>query len=283
MKNHSNVTANTYSGESITYAVTFGVVAVLGAIAIIVTSVLVLRHIYGKVKRSRADLLLIILSISDIGVGSLSQTSVAVVVMRKHIGFHMPQKLEYAAAFFFLFPYTFSYAVTAIVALDTLFVVTKQHSYTNFITKRRLMYIVVFYFAISVGLGHWLTYILYARARSTAFIIVYEAFSIALSVMIIGAYTFILCFVYTHSRTVSHCKNNGNRDFKKLTKTIMFIFASQVICSFPFQFSTLLSYIMTIPELLFLWMLVLRNTSSLFNGIILLLRERRKKKNKMRI
>ena len=36
---------------------------------IIVTSGLVLRHIYGKAKSLTADLLLIILSISDIRVG----------------------------------------------------------------------------------------------------------------------------------------------------------------------------------------------------------------------
>ena len=282
MSNHSNVTANPYSGDSITLLVVFEVVTALSAIMIIITSGLVLRHIYGKFRRSRADLLFIILSISDIGVGSLSQTILAIKRMWIYKDFRKIEVLDYAT-FFVFFPCVFSFVVTTVVAIDRLFLVTKQHSYTNFITKRRLMYIVVFYFAISVGLGQWLTYILYARARSTVFAIVYEAFNIALSVMIIGAYTFILCFVYTHSRTVSHCKNNGNRDFKKLTKTIMFIFASLVICSFPFQFYTLLSYIMTIPELLFPWMLVLRNTSSLFNGIILLLRERRKKKNKMRI
>ena len=283
MKNDSNVTANTYSGESITYAVIVEVAAVLGAIAIIVTSALVLRHIYGKVKKSRADLLLIILSISDIGVGFLSQTSVAIIGILLYTSFHLPQKLAYAVNFFLVFPSTFSYLLTTIVALDTLFVVTKQHSYTNFITKRRLMYIVVFSFPISVGLGIWLIYVMYVRAPLREFLITYIAFNIALSVMIIGAYIFILCFVYTHSRTVSHCKNNGNTDFKRLSKTIMFIFASQVICSFPAQLFTFLAFRMTIPELLIPWIWVLRNTSSLFNGIILLLSERSKKKNKMRI
>ena len=37
------------------------------------------------------------------------------------------------------------------------------------------------------------------------------------------------------------------------------------------------------PEDILLWTLMLRNNSSLFNGVILLLRERRKKKNKMKI
>ena len=36
-------------------------------------------------------------------------------------------------------------------------------------------------------------------------------------------------------KTVSHCKSKGNRDFKMLTKTIMFIFVCQVIFNFLFQ------------------------------------------------
>ena len=141
MKNHSNVTANLYSGDSITYIVTFEVAVVLCAIAIIVSSALVLRHIYRKVRRSRADLLFIVLSISDIGVGSLSQTSLGINEMCRRIHCHITRELSCSVIFLWFFPYTFSYTVTTIVALDTLFVVTKQHSYTNFITKRRLMYI----------------------------------------------------------------------------------------------------------------------------------------------
>ena len=145
MKNHSNVTTNLYSGDSITYVVTFELAVVLGAIAIIVSSALVLRHIYRKVRRSRADLLLIVLSISDIGVGFLSQTSLGILGMIWWLCIECyvttELKFKYAVAFFLFFPYTFSYVVMTIVALDTLFVVTKQHSYTNFITKRRLMYI----------------------------------------------------------------------------------------------------------------------------------------------
>ena len=100
MKNHSNVTANLYSGDSITYIVTFEVAVVLRAIAIIISSGLVLRHIYCKVRRSRVDLLFIVLSISDIGVGSLSQTSLGISGMCSHIHCHMTRELHYSVLFF---------------------------------------------------------------------------------------------------------------------------------------------------------------------------------------
>ena len=61
MNNRPNVTANHYSEESIPYIVTFEVVTALRSIMIItVTSGLVLRNVYGKVRRSRADLYLIL-------------------------------------------------------------------------------------------------------------------------------------------------------------------------------------------------------------------------------
>ena len=282
MKNHSNVTANLYSGDSITYIVTFEVAVVLCAIAIIVSSALVLRHIYRKVRRSRADLLFIVLSISDIGVGSLSQTSLGIYGMLSRIHCHITRELQYSVIFLLFFPYTFSYTVTTIVALDTLFVVTKQHSYTNFITKRRLMYILVFFFATTIALCYWLVLVILAEARFIGAYITYTAFNIALSITIIGAYIFILCFAFSHSKNASHCKSNGNRDFKRLTKTIMFIFVSQVICSFPFQMCLSVPNI-PLPALIVPWVVILRNASSLFNGIILLLGERRKRKNKIRI
>ena len=281
MKSHSNVTANLYSGDSIAYLVTIEVAVALCAIAIIVSSALVLRHIYRKVRRSRADLLFIVLSISDIGVGSLSQTSLGINEMCRRIHCHITSELRYSVIFLWFFPYTFSYTVTTIVALDTLFVVTKQHSYTNFITKRRLMYILVFFFATTIALCNCLVDVTHARDGINEAYITYTAFNIALSIIIIGAYIFILCFAYSHSQNASHCKSNGNRDFKRLTKTIMFIFVSQVICIFPLQIC--LASNIPLPSLMIPWLFILRNASSLFNGIILLLGERRKRKNKIRI
>ena len=287
MKDHSNVTANPKSGDSITILVVFEVTTALSAITIIITSTLVLRHIYRKIRRSRADLLFIILSISDIGVGSLSQLAIG--IKRICIYKVCPKTVERTYLTFFLFfPYIFSFTVTTIVAIDRLFVVTKQHRYTNFITKRRLVYILTFLFVISIGHCIWLTYEFLADRRfkkKLYLLMIYILFNVALSTMVTCAYIFILCFTYRRSKAVSHCKSNGNRDFKKLTKTIMFIFVSQVIFNFPYQFFTIVPLEIsqqTGSEILF-WIHMLRNNSSLFNGVILLLCERRKKKNKLKI
>ena len=283
MNNHSNVTANPYSGDSITLLVVFEVATAFSAIMIIITSGLVLRHIYGKFRRSRADLLFIILSISDIGVGSLSQTILGISRICIYKDFCKIGVL----GFFMFFPYIFSFIVTTVVAIDRLFFVTKQHNYTDLITKRRLACILAFFFAISIGHCTWLTYELLTDRQVLVSFMVYVVFDLALSIMIIGAYIFILCFAYRRSKTVSDCKSNGNRDFKRLTKTIMFIFVSQVILNFPYQLFVLTPVGKILEQVqqedIFPWTLMLRNNSSLFNGVILLLCERRKKKNKMKI
>ena len=61
----------------------------------------------------------------------------------------------------------------------------------------------------------------------------------------------------------------------------MFIFASQIICSFPFQTGMLVPT--ELPLLLIAWIIILRNMSSFVNGIILLLSERRRRKKKINI
>lgn len=282
MSNNPNVTVNPYLGESVTYIVTFEVVTSLISIIIIVTSGLVLCHIYSKVRKSRADFLFFILSISDIWIGWLTLMFMETYILCLHIKCRNIGVLPYPALFSLGFPYIFSCIVTTIVAVDRLFVVKKQCSYTNFITKRRLMCILVFFFATTIALCYWLAHVILTKAHSTAAYITYAAFNIALSITIIGAYIFILCFAFSHSKNASHCKSNGNRDFKRLTKTIMFIFVSQVICSFPFQIYWSAPNI-PLPAQIFPWVLILRNASSLFNGIILLLGERRKRKNKIRI
>ena len=283
MNNHSNVTANPYSGDSITSLVVFEVATALSAIMIIITSGLVLRHIYGKFRRSRADLLFIILSISDIGVGSLSQTILGISRICIYKDFCKIGVL----GFFVFFPYIFSFIVTTVVAIDRLFFVTKQHNYTDLITKRRLACILAFFFAISIGHCTWLTYEFRADRQVLVPLFIYFVSNLALSILIIGAYIFILCFAYRRSKTVSDCKSNGNRDFKRLTKTIMFIFVSQVIFNFPHQLVVLGPIFKILDQVqrrdIIIWTFMLRNNSSLFNGVILLLHERRKRKNKTKI
>ena len=110
---------------------------VISSVLIVVTSVLVLHHIYRKVRRTRSEMLFVFLSISDIGVDLLSQTSVRIYPLFTNSVIECGSSvfLKVIGFFFLFFPYTFSYIITTIIAIDRLLVVTKQHSYENVVPK----------------------------------------------------------------------------------------------------------------------------------------------------
>ena len=97
----------------------------------------------------------LILIISDIGVAILSMTALGI-----HSRFQMTL-IDYfnngtkipliIIPFFYDFPYIFSDMLTTVIAIDRLFIMTKQKRYENFVTKPRLIKIVSLLFAIIVG------------------------------------------------------------------------------------------------------------------------------------
>ena len=64
--------------QKVSVLVMFEIMVVITAILIIVTSGLIAKHIYGKVCKSRADSMFLILNISDIGVAILSMTALGI-------------------------------------------------------------------------------------------------------------------------------------------------------------------------------------------------------------
>ena len=79
MNNSTTYEDNVLEGMAI--LATFETTVVVIAILIIVTSSLVVKNIYDKTNRTRADSMFILLSISDIGVGVLSMTALGVYIM----------------------------------------------------------------------------------------------------------------------------------------------------------------------------------------------------------
>ena len=286
MKNQSN---STYYGShafwSIPHAVAFEVSIVISSVLIIVTSSLVIHHIYCKVRRSRADFLFIVISLSDIGVGLLSQPSIGLFVLCfEYLECH--ESMYFVEKFFFDFPWEFSYIVTTIIALDTLLVVTKQRRYENVITKTRLKTITALLFFLSLGFRICSRYIPYKhRGLKGIFYATNLIINLILPMVIITAYIYILCFVFRSSRAMSHCKNGGVSVSKKLTKTIMSIFISQFIFIVPslvltFRPSVQKGTVYMVVYLLTYWFAIFKNNQCFCNGIILLINQRRKLRQK---
>lgn len=281
MKNHSNHTLN-QDWSGLPGLVTFEIVTMLSSITIVVTSGLVLHHIYGKLRRSRTDLLFVVLSISDIGVGLMSQTFLGLWALCNCSPVDCIDSVVVGIAgfFFMFFPHMFSHAVTTIMAVDRLLIITKHQIYENLVTRRILKGVVAFSLALSVGFCTWFTYTKYHRVGSYILShVINLAINVVSPVIIIVAYIYLLFFVRRQSNAMLHYKNTGSKDFKRLTKTIMFIFISQSICVVPHQYMLFTIYMRpSLENQWHYWSFLLRNNSSFINGLILLMSERRKAK-----
>ena len=281
MKNYSNSTYHLHTYWSVPNLVVFEVITVISSFLIIATSSLIVHNFYGKVKKSRAHLLFIILSVSDIGVGLLSQPLLLIQPLCD-CKVKCSESTFSMIMFFTLFPYTFSYIVTTIIAIDRLLIVTLQQHYEHLVTKRRLKNIVAFCFALCTGFCFCLTYYMYEvnAAFLHSIVFINAAINIILSCIIITGYAYILCFVFRRSNAMSQCRSNGNKGSKKLTKTVLSIFISQTICIVPHYFLLTGMQLENVQLLIYLrcWFYMLRNNQCFCNGIILLMNQKTKSK-----
>ena len=265
--------------QKVSVLVIFETLVVITAIFIIVASGLIAKHIYGKVYKSRADSLFLILNISDIGVAILSMTA---------LGIHGPFRMTLIdyfnkgsripliiTLFFYDFPYIFSYILTTVIAIDRLFIITKQKRYENFVTKSRLKKIVVLLFAIIVGFDCvTIYYFLPHRCCNISIIFRIGFFFLNLvsTITIAVAYVYILFVVQKRSNKMLDCKHNRGGNTRRLSRTIFYIFVSQIFCIFPYlilfsitMFDNTLPYLAIGP-----WLVILRNSQCFFNGLVLL-------------
>ena len=288
MRNRTNYKTNPLLSSQplfIIFETSIAIVSVL----IIATSILVLRYIRGTRKRSRANTMFTILSISDIGVALLSMPALGISTPYKVLLYaHYKDGSIFpliSSLFFYDFPYLFSNIVTSVIAVDRLFLITKQKKYENMITTRRLKYIVLTLFFAAIG--HCLISVYFylpISPKYMQYIINITCFIIhAASLLgILSSYIFILYFVHRRAETMALCKHSADNDRKRLSKTIFYIFVCQVVCNLPYLVLFLLAlekiplpYMMIGP-----WLTVMRNCQCFCNGLILLQNQKRKTRSK---
>ena len=288
MRNRTNYKTDPLLSNQLVFIIFETSIAIV-SVLIIVTSILVLRYIRRTRKKSRASTMFTILSISDIGVALLSMPA---------LGISAPYKiLLYAnykdgsifplisSLFFYDFPYLYSNIVTSVIAVDRLFLITKQKKYENVITTRRLKCIVLTLFFVAIG--HCLISVYFylpISSKYMKYIINITCFIIhAVSLLgILSSYVFILYFVHRRAETMALCKHSADNDSKRLSKTILYIFVCQIVCNLPYLILFLLAlekialpYMMIGP-----WLTLLRNSQCFCNGLILLHNQKRKIRSK---
>ena len=281
---------NNYRHGSVTrelpFLLAFEISVAIMAILITITSSLVIKRIYGKMVKSRADLMFIVLSMSDIGVATISMPALGVLgPLWENLldSFYNGSTLPFAMTVIcFDFPYTFSYLVTTVIAVDRFFIVTKQKKYENFITIKRLKYIVILILNIAFVICLITYYIIpinYGNVTSItrkSYLIV----NIISMIIVLFAYLYILFFVHRQSNAMKSSTHNSTQYSRRLTKKILCIFICQTICILPY----LVMYIIDefggyVPVLLVSpWLSLLRNAQCFCDSLILLHSKKSEKK-----
>ena len=283
MKNLTNQTHVSLPIWSIPHAVVFEVSIAIISTLIIFTSCWVLKHVYLKESRSRTDLLFAVTSITDIGVGLLRLPLSGVYVACTTFVECSPliRYLIIASIFFPLF----SYLITTVIAIDRLLLITKHYKYKAIVTTERLKIIVAFLFVSSIG-HSFLTvyYIIYLQRNIIIFKIAILSIMVILPLIIVVAYTYMLCYVYRRSNAISNWKVSGKNNNKKITKSIMLILISQVISILPVLsmqvlftldiFSDFVNANLELLRVLSYWSEVIQSSQFFVNGMILLINQR---------
>ena len=94
--------------------------------------------------------------------------------------------------------------------------------------------ITAFALASSIGCCAWTAYTFYARKFDQSDII-HLVINVIFAGIIIAPYAYILYFDYRRSNPMWECKSSGNKYFNRLTKSIIFIFITQIISVVPYQ------------------------------------------------
>ena len=285
MTNESKSKAGASWSEPNIIAYEFSVIVT--SITIIVTSGLVVRHIQNKGRRlSRPNMLFMALSISDIGVGLITVPALGVHGMLDYKTKMSENKTtRFATVFFKTFPFNFSYIVTTVIAIDRLLVMTMSKRFENVITKKRLLFIILWLFTIAVASAYVDTHL---NQKNHLFKIAakrFGIFNVSLysfgTIIIICAYIYLLHYVYRQDNKLRrHRHEKQNKIIQKtLSKTILCILTSQIICNLPNQILTAAHLIFDFDfqnrRQMICWLILLRTWQCICDGVFFLLKEKR--------
>ena len=282
---NSTTSKDIYYLQKLPVLATFETIVAVIAILIIVTNSLVIKNIYSKTSRTRADSMFTLLSISDIRVGVLSMPSIGVYYpFQKSLLYyyycHGLRAPLIIIGFCFHFPYTFSMILTAIIAIDRLLIIIWQNCYKDIISDFRLKLTVTVLLTISIGYNCLGTYFLLSEMCCDILEVITAGLGgiITMSMIaVILAYMRILFLVRNNSKTMAACKHCNNKSDRRLSKTIFHILACQITCTVPYLTRLTLSLCNFSLYLRFLapWLMILRNCQCFCNAIILLQSQKR--------
>ena len=245
----------------------FHTIAALTVLAIIFTNSLAIKCIRSKMVLTRANLLFLILTISDMGVGIFSIPTILLHLNTRKIPLQLFRLL-------LEFPYTFSWYMTILIALDRCLIVTRHKKYQSIITRKILVRLICFIFitdfvvSVVVSIKGYDTLLLAIPCQ------IFLIFTTCCS------YLYLAKYVHKNATKMKYCSRTYKlRHMKKLTRTIFLIFMFQIVFTLPMFVSLIVLKVgYTTVQKAAAWLVLLQYSNCHGNAIIFLVNQRNPKK-----
>lgn len=245
------------------------------SVVIVVSNGLLLYKLLKKKKKTRADKLFVILSASDICVGSISLpvSSLPLIIT----DFEFLCKISPCLTFFFYFPYIFSWTMVIIISVDRVFMITKRHIYGKFVKMKVLYSVMTFLLLKDILSAMFMSFYIDVLDFSNKFIqysqLFIESFFISVTVI---SYLYLLYYVRSRSRKIGAFKHTANQNEKRLTKTVIVIFICLVIFTIPQFLGVIVTFYLDVSNAttkrnIVYWNAIVLYSNSAANAIILLI------------
>ena len=259
------------------------------ALAIIISKGALLRKLFKKRYKTRADKIFIILSCSDIGVGLFSIPIISLPLFKWDVSaFDIHNTFDYIYHFIWIFsacfPYGFSWILVVIIALDRVFIITKGQMYKQYITMKTLYWIITFclLFILAIVTIFIMRYELFKRySQAVAFIVLFT--ELLFIFIIILAYIYLFYFARSKSREMTNKRHGGTDLNKRLTLTVTYTYLCLLLFTIPqvakqvIQFTGVIRDLRTNMHLEY-WGNILSYSNCYTNALIILYINRKKHK-----
>ena len=253
----------------------------LSFILIITTNSILLWRLIFRSKKTRVNILFIILSISDMCVALVSIPLLSLDLLKTKIKLGCAVPCEFMILFHY-FPYFYSWCLTIIIALDRCLVVTRQRKYEALITRKRIFIIAMALLALDIGLSFF--YLELSLAIRNKVKIAIEMILISVTTL---SYFYLLYFVRRKARELQPYNFGKEERSKRLTLVIMYLFICQVVLTLPqWIYLFVLIPVRSIDnlveqiehKLLYRFMIILRYSNCYTNALIVLYNQYRESK-----
>ena len=267
----NNTSSNAFKRAETTDVVVLQAIYCLTSVSIIVVNSILLWRLIFRLKKTRFNILFMILSVSDISVAMTSIPIFTIALCALEESYYIPC---YVLIIFNYFPYGYSWILTNAIAFDRCLIMIHKQKYEKFFSKSRVTALALALLIFEAGRSFvYVTIDTDMRLRTQCIL---EAICISIA---ITSYLYLLYYVRKTNVNATRKIQNKKSTNARLTQVIAYIFFCQVVLTLP-QWINPVVLVTTEKQITFqllinrriryCWMMIFRFQNSYLNACILL-------------